>query len=136
MKTNKLSSWNSLKKGDKFIVDYNSNGHNYPLDTVLTLKRDGESSTIMTDAAEGYCGNSLDIRDIRLLDFSVAELKEEMASLQEQLDKIAEKIKYCEEHGLQKFDSTEYDIYKALTIVESKKTRKEKAELLTKLIKK
>ena len=134
--TKKLTSWKSLKKGQKFIVRSNSNSHSYPIGTILTMRKNGECDDTMNNVAVELCGNSLDICDIELVNNTLEVLKARLATLESEKAVVVGKIKFCEDNGTTEFDETEYEIFAALDILEGTGSRKEKAAMLAKILNK
>jgi hypothetical protein len=134
--TKTLTTFRDLKKGQKFIVVSNSNGHNYPLNKVLTLKMDGMGHTTqMSDCIMEQEGrNTLDIKDVRLPNNGLSDLHQEVVELQEKLDLTNEKIKLCNDLGLTEYDENVIKVHKALAVIKTKKTDIEKAQDIANLI--
>ena len=139
LKVEKICRWSDLKKGDKFIVRGNPNSHNYPEETVLTMKVDGcgGTDTMCDIAAENTDGNVIHAQNVYKVipANTVEDMKAEVVELTAELANLNRKIQFCEENGTTEFDETEYEIFAALDILEGKGTRKEKAALLSKILK-
>lgn len=142
MVTKRISSFKGIKRGQKFRVIGNAGGHNYPLGKVFTFKRDMVSASgSATDIAEEVqYGNNIYASDIELvITQTLDELKKEKSDLEKRYKKeiaeLEEKIKVCEENGLEEFDEDFAKVYKILKVVEGKKTRTEKAKVITQLLK-
>lgn len=140
----KLTSWKDLKKGTKFKIIKNTSGHNYPLETIFTLSRDGESKESMSDIAKEFPGgNFVHIKEVQLYPRTIPQLRQEKSDLIKKLstitleiDVIEDKIKYMIEHKLEEFDEEEYQIFQMLEIVECPNLSKfEKVKLISNLIK-
>lgn len=126
-----LTSWKGIKKGTKFKVVSNSNSHNYPLNTVLTLSRDGLVSSEMGNAAVELSGNNLNIQDVVILTATtVADLQKELSAAKAVVKEIQQKITFCGENELEEFDEETYRIFKLLEIAEGTGTRMQKAYAL------
>lgn len=129
-----LKTWEGLKKGQKFVVISNSNGHNYPIGKTLIMKKPGVVSTQMTDIAEGISGNTIEVRDVRLTAESLSDLHEHIVEVQEELDKTMSKIKLCNDLGLTEYDDNVIKVHKALAIIKSKKSDIEQSQAIANLI--
>lgn len=135
-----LKSFAGLKKGQKFMVVANSNSHNYPMDTVLTLNRDGIKTTSMSNCAvEVLDGNNLMASDCVLLDMSLEMMKSELVDMSERYktesDELKSKIDFCEKNGLDTFDEDFYKVHLALKALDSDATLMEKTKVITALLK-
>jgi len=141
MTNKKLTSFAGIEKGMKFRVINTSNGHNYPVNTVLTFKRNGSGIDTMCDCAEEVPqGNALHIHQIEILtEVSLSNMKAKLKSLEENYKKekaeLSSKIKFCEENGLEIYDDDIFKISEALKVIESSKSGVEKAKMIAKLIK-
>jgi len=125
-----LTTFGGLKKGQKFTVISNCNSHNYPLNVPLTLERDGLPGSTQMDQCAGTRYNTLDIRDVVLIDSSITELKAKIEDLHKEEAKLIRKIKLCEEFGVTTFDDRVLDVYEALRVASSAKSNKEKAIII------
>ena len=135
-----LKSFAGLKKGQKFIVVANSNSHNYPMETSLTLSRDGLKTTSMSNCAmEVPGGNNLMASDCVLLDMSLKSMKLELADIEKECkaksDELKSKIDFCEKNGLDTFDEDFYKVHSALKALDSNVTLIEKTKVITALLK-
>ena len=135
-----LKSFAGLKKGQKFMVVANNNSHNYPMDTVLTLSRDGRKTTGMSNCAvEVPDGNNLMASDCVLLDMSLESMKLELVNIgkkyKAESDELKSRIDFCEKNGLDTFDEDFYKVHSALTALDSKATLMEKTKVITALLK-
>ena len=135
-----LKSFAGLKKGQKFMVVANSNSHNYPMDTVLTLNRDGIKTTSMSNCAvEVPDGNNLMASDCVLLDMSLESMKLELVNIgkkyKAESDELKSKIDFCEKNGLDTFDEDFYKVHSALEALDSKATLIEKTKVIAALLK-
>jgi len=128
------TTWKGLKKGQKFKVVSNNNSHNYPIGVVLTMSRDGECAVY----------NSLDIGDIVLIGGidlikdmkeNIAEKVVEKEKLESEIVELEDRIKYCEDNDLTKFDEDEFKVFKVLETLKGDTSQKEKAKIIAKLIK-
>ena len=142
MKT--VKTFAGLKKGQKFVVVGNCNGHNYPLNTDLYLNRDGESDRAMTDCAEGRSCNSLEAKDICLIATSqtLAEIRGEIKSIEDNIlderGRIAQmeaRIDLCEKLGFEEYNEDILKIYESLKVIKSKASDAEKAKVISQIIK-
>jgi len=140
----KLTSWKDLKKGTKFKIIKNTSDHNYPLETVFTLSRDGEPKETMSDIAKEFPGgNFVHIKEIQIYPRTISQLNEEkiaitkkLSDTAKELEKIQDKIEYMIEYKLKEFDEEEYQIFQMLEIVECPNLSKfEKVKLISNLIK-
>ena len=135
-----LKSFAGLKKGQKFMVVANNNSHNYPMDTVLTLSRDGRKTTGMSNCAvEVPDGNNLMASDCVLLDMSLESMKLELVNIgkkyKAESDELKSRIDFCEKNGLDTFDEDFYKVHSALKALDSKATLMEKTKVITALLK-
>jgi len=122
------TTWGKLKKGQKFKVFANTNSHSYPLNTVLTMDRDGTDTQAMDRiAVEITGGNNLNIRDVQIIERLAS--KEEIQELQQTLKdaeinyikekaRIEAKIDFCKKFELDEFDP---DIVEVWGILENNK---------------
>lgn len=101
----KIKSFSEVKKGQKFQVIGNSNGHNYPIGKILTFKADGHGRTSnWADSAKEGSYNTLDIKDVRLIGETLDYLNERYVSINEEREKYNvlqtnELKKYTESHA-------------------------------------
>ncbi len=124
-------TWAGIPKGTPFKVISNCNSHNYPMGVVLktNILCDGHSGSVI----EGF--NVINVRDVEFIPTTIIDLKEELKNLEEKVQEIKEKIEFCETVGMNEFDEDYYKIYNTLSILETKKTKKEKTALIKNLIK-
>lgn len=135
-----LKSFGGLKKGQKFMVVTNSNSHNYPMNTVLTLNMNGTKATSMSNCAvEVPDGNNLMAKDCILVEMSLEMMKSELADMSERYktesDELKSKIDFCEKNGLDTFDEDFYKVHLALKALDSKATLMEKTKMIAALLK-
>ena len=135
-----LKSFAGLKRGQKFMVVANSNSHNYPMDTALTLNRDGVRTTGMSNCAvEVPGGNNLMASDCVLLDMSLESMKLELVNIEKECkaksDELKGKIDFCEKNGLDTFDEDFYKVHSALKALDSNVTLIEKTKVIAALLK-
>ena len=141
MKKNRLETFAGMKKGDRIIILSNSNSHNYPMNVVLTLKKNGVSETL-SDAVEGLSGNNLDARDCIRATYTIADLQDsigrmedEVARLQRDILFYREMLSICETNHITEYDP---DMVKIMAILKSIEDSREelndfqKAELFIK----
>lgn len=84
----KIKTFNEVKKGQKFKVISNSNGHSYPIGKILTFKTDGRGrSTAWADCALEGSYNTLDIKDVMVIGETLDYLNERYVSINEDRDK-------------------------------------------------
>ena len=140
LKVEKICRWSDLKKGDKFIVRGNPNGHNYPEETVLTMKVDGcgGTDTMCDIAAENTDGNVIHAQNVYKVipANTVEDMKAEVVELTAELANLNRKIQFCEENDMTEFDKNEFAIFTALDILDGTATRQEKAKALAALLNK
>ena len=122
MEKTRLKTFAGMKKGDKIIILSNSNSHDYPMNVVLTLKKNGVSQTL-SDAVEGLSGNNLDARDcvraahtIADLQDSIGRMEDEVARLQRDILSYREMLSICETNHITEFDP---DMVKIVAILKS-----------------
>ena len=135
-----LKSFAGLKKGQKFMVVANSNSHNYPMETVLTLSKNGTKATSMSNCAvEVPDGNNLMAKDCILAEMSLEMMKSELVDMSERYktesDELKSKIDFCEKNGLDTFDEDFYKVHSALKALDSKATLIEKTKVIAALLK-
>lgn len=138
MTKQKYKSWAEVPLGTMFKVVRNTNNHNYPLNTPLTVsvRCMATSGAVCT----GY--NHLNIGDVEFIDTYLEELKEtkkllkdSIAELQSQLVDIQSKIDYCIQNRIEKFDDTEYKVYQIIKEFEKGTTIDYKVKKIAALIK-
>lgn len=134
MKMKKLTDWSQVPAKSKFKVISNSNSHNYPMGVVLTTKFTTSGKGANNIADEFTSGNTLDVTDIIMLSSTLEGMKIERIELMERLDHLNDRIEFCTDNHLEEFDEQSYKVVMALDTLESSKTRKEKAEMLLKLL--
>ena len=135
-----LKSFAGLKKGQKFMVVANSNLHNYPMNTVLTLSENGTKATSMSNCAvEVPDGNNLMAKDCILAEISLEMMKSELVDMSERYktesDELKSKIDFCEKNGLDTFDEDLYKVHSVLKALDSKATLIEKTKMIAALLK-
>lgn len=132
----RLKTFTGLKVGDKIIVETNSNSHNYPMNTPLTLKVKGTGISMNNLVEEGSY-NSLLASDCILANmWTIKEMQKQKEILIKELDALDFKISFCEENGLEEYDDIYHKVSEILKALESKKLSKnEKIVKITKLIK-
>ena len=135
-----LKSFAGLKKGQKFMVVANSNSHNYPMNTVLTLSENGTKATSMSNCAvEVPDGNNLMAKDCILAEISLEMMKSELVDMSERYktesDELKSKIDFCEKNGLDTFDEDLYKVHSVLKALDSKATLIEKTKMIAALLK-
>lgn len=133
----RLKTFTGLKAGDKIIVEANGNGHNYPMNTPLTLKIKGVGLAMSNCVMEGNGYNTLNANDCILAGtYSIEEMKKQKEILIKELDALDFKISFCEENGLEEYDDIYHKVSEILKALESKKLSKnEKIVKITKLVK-
>ena len=135
---NKLTSFASIKAGMKFKVVCSGGGHNYPLNTILTAKRNGrDCSSEMDFACEGHF-NNLSIFYIELMAFTLKDmerdLKEMIAKARKEQAELLDKIEFCRAHELDEFDEKFYKSWVALETIDSACSQVEKAKIIASLL--
>ena len=84
----RIKTFSDVKKGQKFKVTDNSNGHNYPIGKILTFKTDGRGrSTSWTDCVLEGSYNTLDVKDVMLIGETLDYLNQRYVSINEDRDK-------------------------------------------------
>lgn len=84
----KIKTFSEIKKGQKFKVIGNSNGHNYPIGKILTFKADGRGkATSWSDCALEGSYNNLDIKDVMIVGETLDYLNQKYVSINEDRDK-------------------------------------------------
>lgn len=138
----KVRSFKGLKKGQKFIVTKHSGGHNYPLNVVLTLKRDYNGATTSGSdiAEEVQYGNTIAISCIELVSLTIEEMEKQLQQLEKEYQKeskeLTDKIKFCKDSGLESYDENTFKVYQTLSVLKGKKSDIEKAKVIAELINK
>lgn len=135
----KIKSFLGLKKGQKFIVTKTGGGHNYPLNTVLTLSRDivniGSPHNIATEYPQG---NTIAPSCIELIASTIVEMKKQLKDIETEFKKeksiLQSKINFCEENGVEEFDENLFKVIEALKALDSKSSNVEKAKVIASLI--
>lgn len=135
----KIKSFAGLKKGQKFIVTSTQGGHNYPLNKVLTLKRDMVAGGSPNDiAVEVQYGNNISPTCIKLVNYTIDEMKKELKTLESNFKlaktSIQSQITFCEENGLTEFDEDLFKVLEALKVLDSQSSNIEKAKVIALLI--
>jgi len=139
-KTN-LTSWKGIQKGTKFRVVRNSNGHSYPTGRVLTLSRDGEAASSMSNCAKEIMGNNLNVVDIELIYMTISDMKLErdriLSKQKDELNKLEHAIEFCEKHGIEQYEDRFVESYHILKIAQdSSKTEIEKVKSIVEIMSK
>ena len=130
-----MKTFAGLPAGTKFKAVENTNGHNYPLNTPLTMNRKGIGATITNIAIEVTSGNCIQAWDCELYITTIEEMKKQLAELDAQKAELQAKIDFCEETDVTEYDENLFKVYKALEVIETKTlSRGEKAALISKLI--
>lgn len=131
------TTWIGLKKGTKFKAIKNIGGHNYPLNQVLTMTRDGDNGPTMS-AVTGPSFNSIGIYECIILDSTTIEdLKAEAKEYKDKKEECERKIKFLKENNLPEYDYETHVILDALHVIETRdKTQLEKATTLKELFSK
>jgi|WetSurSiteA1Bulk_404760.scaffolds.fasta_scaffold139590_2 hypothetical protein len=118
-----FSSWKGIQRGQKFKVISNSNSHNYPMNTVLTMSRDGMTSSSMDDACIEMCGNSLNVRDIELCPMCLADIKAERDTIlnyrKKELAELEGMIEFCTKYGIDKYDPKMGESFRILEVAKN-----------------
>lgn len=131
----KYLNWKDVPKGTKFKVVRNTNGHNYPLNTTLTTKKNKPFGASASDVAVEFTGNSLHILDCQFSGDTISEIKKQQKELQEQITILNSKIKLMEELELDEYDENVIKVHQTLTLIDKKGISKiEKAKAIAKLI--
>lgn len=140
-KGNYLATWEGLKAGTKFMVVRNSNSHNYPLNTPLTLKLVTNSPQGTNIATEVIHGNTIQASDCMLVPVASISLKDLKARKKELESEYAEeteildrRIKFCEDNDLDTYDERIDKIFDVLTTLSSKKDNMHKAKVIAELM--
>ncbi len=128
---NKPATWASIPKGTTFKVVSNSNSHNYPMETVLRTNKICKAKAGVV--VGGY--NTLSINDVEFIPMTIKDLEERLYRLEAEAQELDKKIEFCKSMNLTEFDEDYYKIYNTLSILETKKTKKEKTVLIKNLIK-
>lgn len=122
MEKTRLKTFAGMRKGDKIIILNNSNSHNYPMNVILTLKRNGVSQTL-NDAVEGISGNNLDARDCAKAAFTVVDLQDSIGRMEDEVVKLQgeilshrEMLSICETNHITEYDP---DMIKIMAILKS-----------------
>ena len=136
----RISNFGDAKAGNHFVVFKNSNGHNYPVDKKLVFKRDGTPlMTSMGDAAEGATYNSLNATDVLLIEDDLSDLKQRLTHITDEYTKektdLEEKIKFCEDHDLDRYDHKLHSIVEVLEALKNEENNEEKAAKIIKILK-
>ena len=135
-----MKSFKGVKKGQKFKVIGNSNNHNYPMGTILTIKRNiATTFQSFNDIAEEIHGNQIQIKDMELVSFNLKEMKESLDVLEKNYLKnkkeLSYKIKFCEENDLDEYDENIFKVLKTLSTLKKNMSDIEKAKIIANLIK-
>lgn len=111
----RLTSFASVRTGDRFTVISNTNSHCYPLNVPLVFKRDGALTDQMSDMAVGGSYNTIHCRDIVLLNKNLTTLEKELAETQVESDALKSQIKFCRDHGLDEYDEELHTVHDILS---------------------
>lgn len=141
MEKTRLKTFAGMKRGDRIIILSNSNSHNYPMNVVLTLKKNGVSRTL-NDAVEGVSGNNLDAGDCAKAAFTVVDLQDsigrkedEIARLQGEILSYREMLSICETNHITEYDPDMVKIMAILKLIEDSREELnifQKAEIFVK----
>jgi hypothetical protein len=130
----KITTFAGIKPGQKFKVIANAGGHCYPMDTVLTFKKPGVNTTMMSDCAMELLGNSLRASEVELCNLTIEDMLAEVKNLEQQIDDLNMKIAFCLESGIKEYDENTFKIMKALKVINAFSSDIEKAKELSKLL--
>ena len=156
----KIKHFGGIKKGQKFRVVSNSNGHNYPLNTVLkfkernTVKKTNWDNCVM--GSDRY--NTLNCQDVELLGEDLASLELSYVELQESRDlwnennklevkkynedvderllTIKKQIQFCKDLGITEYDDNVEKMYNIIQTINKKGDMSdiEKAKMISEMI--
>lgn len=128
-------------KGRKFVVVDYLGGHNYPLNKILTFKKDFGSSQGNDMAVEITGGNIINMSSCQLIDLSVPTLKimieqnlENIKEIENQNKSLEEKIRFCEQEGLNEYSEIAFRVKETMNILKTRTSEREILEDVTKLI--
>ena len=134
-----LKSFEGIKKGQKFKVTRNVGSHNYPIGKVLTFKVNGTVAHSMNNIAEGGEYNNIRIDELELFSETLADMRvrrDEIAKFKnDELTELDEKIRICEELGLEVYDKLFVDVHRCLETINSDSTLFEKTTLILSILK-
>ncbi len=116
----------SFKKGDKFTIGYVSvdRSPNYYYSGV------NGTGTSFVESQFDLCPNTIEELQERN-----KEIDKEIAILDEEAENNGAKIEFMKENNIKEFSEDEFKVYKTLEIIESYKTKLEKAKAIANLIK-
>ena len=125
-----------VKVGDKVKVIKNTSSHNYRVGNTYTISYIGENKTsVRLKSAEGKEGNWCKYSDMEIITVSKDFLEKSLKEAQKTVKELAEKIEWMNDTKSVEFNSEQFKMYKALTVVEKPGlTKIEKAKLLVELI--
>jgi hypothetical protein len=129
-----------FKIGDRVTVTGNSNSHNYPIGSRVTLMYEQYLHTPQAAfrgkiEKTGFVGNWLAIADIKLQANTLSDLEEEAAGFKDRLAAIEAKISFLKDNGLEVYDEKLFKIHNALSLIETTDSKLEKAKRLAELFK-
>ena len=132
-KGKKYSSWGQVPMGAKFRVITNTCSHNYEIGRVY--KKEVPCNLTSGQVVPGR--NSIPISDVEILASTVDAMKEDIATLEAQVNELKEKIAFCIATNTEEFDEDTFKVYQTLQIIKSKKlTDIEQAKAIASLISK
>jgi hypothetical protein len=129
----------SFRKGDRVqtVVD-NANDIGYPAGKVFTVFRGGTIgpgySILVYQAGNSGSTFIISTQNLKLALITIPELEKELNELLDQREVILSKIKFMRELELDEFDETQYKVYRALEVLDSTKSKVQKAKVIADLI--
>jgi len=116
----RLTSWKGVQKGQKFKVIGNSNSHNYPMHTILTMARDGSNMSSMDDVCVEMHGNNLSAKDVELTPMCIKDLEAERDIIlnyrKGELLELNTMIDFCKKYGLEKYNPKMTDAFRIVEV--------------------
>ncbi len=156
----KIKHFGGIKKGQKFRVVYNSNSHNYPLNTTLKFREDCNVKKVNWDncAMGSNRYNTLNCQDVELLGEDLASLELSYVELQESRDlwnennklevkkynedvderllTIKKQIQFCKDLGITEYDDNVEKMYNIIQTINKKGDTSdiEKAKMISEML--
>ncbi len=119
----------------------NSNGHGLPLGTYkvdvgsVATNSAGIYATCLAENGGAYARYTYMLKDIEMHTETKESIQERITELKSTISVYEAKLSYMEEVGTSVYDETEFKVYHTLKLIDTKKSKAEKAKLIAQLIK-
>lgn len=119
-----------FKAGQQVKIIGNSGNHSLPDGEVITITQRMPNGMWMTDR-----GCYVNLRDIKAIELTEAEIKEEIAKLKAEVDVLEARVRWMHETKTIEFDEIEFKVWCTMKELTGRSSAIDKARAIAKIIK-